>query len=51
MSEPELSSAAEPASLERGYRRLLAFYPTAFQLERVTQLRRTFRLELPLPPR
>jgi hypothetical protein len=27
MSEPELSSATDPASLERGYRRLLAFYP------------------------
>ena len=33
MSEPELSSAAESASLERGYRRLLAFYPTAFRRE------------------
>ena len=33
MSEPELSSATESASLERGYRRLLAFYPTAFRRE------------------
>jgi len=33
MSEPELSGAAESASLERGYRRLLAFYPTAFRRE------------------
>ena len=33
MSEPELSSATEPAGLERGYRRLLGFYPTAFRRE------------------
>jgi hypothetical protein len=33
MSEPELSSATDPASLERGYRRLLAFYPKAFRRE------------------
>ena len=33
MSEPELSGAADSASLERGYRRLLAFYPKAFRRE------------------
>jgi hypothetical protein len=33
MSEPELSGATDPAGLEHGYRRLLAFYPRAFRRE------------------
>ena len=33
MSKPELSGATESASLERGYRRLLACYPRAFRRE------------------
>jgi len=33
MSEPELHGVTESASLERGYRRLLACYPKAFRRE------------------
>jgi hypothetical protein len=33
MNEPELSSATDSASLEHGYRRLLACYPRAFRRE------------------